>query len=154
MQRDNPAKALGKSASSMMPSMSWPSWSKSKDKDSQSESKDSKGQPASYSSHPRRDPATVQRADEQGVRRLQEAQARAEQTKNEPSAQASNLHRGSTVDKARQSTGQAGPRKQPRKLEVRTNPASQAPGVNKNSQPVKKKPRKLETRSKAVASAG
>ncbi|KAK4503494.1 hypothetical protein PRZ48_004409 [Zasmidium cellare] len=143
MQKDNPKKTWGQAASSWLPS--WGGKSKQ-------EKGGSKQQPKGS------------RADEQGISRLQEKQARDEQERTRPKppptkSPAADLQRASRAraDETKPSQQQGGeqtPRKKPRKLEVRK--PAEAPEVNKENtdvQPVKKKPRKLETRSKPVSAA-
>lgn len=159
MKRDRPKQTWGQSAASMMPSMSWPSWGKSEDKETGNDSKPS--QPASYSTtQARHDADSVQRVDQQGVARLQEAQAQAEQGRSKPSnpsnksAQRQSGAQPASKGASSQQTGYQEPRKKPRKLEVRKAATEQAPGLSKDGQLAKKKPRKLETRSKPVRTAG
>lgn len=157
MQKDRPKKNWGEAASSWMPV--WGNSKKGKD-----DSKASKQQPASYgTAQAHRDGPTVKRVDEQGLSRLQKAQARDEQerTRPKPSTQspAADLQKASQAQASPNKTtqrqdGQQAARKKPKKLEVRKPPASETPDTSKEAQPVKKKPRKLETRSKPVPTAG
>lgn len=157
MQEDRPKQNWGQAASSWMPV--WGNSKKGKD-----DSNGSKQQPASYgTAQARRDGPTVKRVDEQGLSRLQEAQARDEQERTRPKAPtksaAADLKKASQAQASsnkttQQQEGQQAPRKKPRKLEVRKPPASEMPDTSKDLQPGKKKPRKLETRSKPVPTAG